>query len=113
MSIERHDPGEFFSQAVVHGDTVYLAGHTAPGATVTEQMTNILEQIDQRLAAVGSDRSKLLSASVWLTDIATFDEMNAVWVGWIDPDNKPVRATVEAKLAAPAFLVEVMVVAAR
>lgn len=113
MNIERHDPGEFFSQMVVHGDTVYLAGHTAPGASVTEQMTKILAQIDQRLAAVGSDRSKLLSASIWLVDIATFAEMNAVWLGWIDSDNKPVRATVEARLADPAYLVEVMAVAAR
>ena len=113
MTIERHDPGEFFSQAVVHGDTVYLAGHVAPGASVTEQMTKILAQIDQRLAAVDSDRSKLLSATIWLADIATFAEMNAVWLGWIDPENKPVRATVEARLADPAFVVEVMITAAR
>ena len=113
MSIERHEPGEFFSQIVVHNDTVYLAGHVAHGDSVKEQMAKVLSQIDERLGRVGSDRSRLLSATIWLTDIATFAEMNEVWLGWIDPDNKPVRATVEARLADPAFRVEVMVVAAR
>ena len=113
MNIERHDAAELFSQVVVHGETVYLAGQVATGASVSEQMTGVLTQIDQRLASVGSDRSKLLSATIWLTDIATFGEMNEVWLSWVDPENKPVRATVEARLADPAFLVEVMAVAAR
>ena len=113
MTIERHEPGEFFSQIVVHNDTVYLAGHVARGDSVKEQMTKVLSQIDERLGSVRSDRSKLLSATIWLADIATFAEMNEVWLGWIDPENKPVRATVEARLADPGYRVEVMVVAAR
>jgi enamine deaminase RidA (YjgF/YER057c/UK114 family) len=112
VSIERHDPGEFFSQVVVHNDTVYLAGHVARGDSVEEQTSKVLSQIDERLARVGSDRSKLLTATIWLADIGTFAEMNRVWLGWIDRENKPVRATVEARLADPAYLVEVMVVAA-
>lgn len=111
--IERHQSGGLFSQMVIHGDTVYLAGQVGEGETVTEQMTGVLQKIDQLLSSVGSDRSKLLSATVWLANIETFAEMNDVWLSWVDPDNKPVRATVEAKLAAPAYLVEVMVVAAR
>ncbi len=113
MQIERHQPAELFSQMVIHGDTVYLAGQVGAGETVTEQMTAVLQQIDQLLSSVGSDRSKLLSATIWLANIETFAEMNDVWLSWVDPNNKPVRATVEARLAAPAFLVEVMVVAAR
>ena len=99
MSIERIDPGRRFAQAVVYGDTVYLAGHTSTNADagVYEQTREILAAIDAHLAAAGSDRSKLLSASIWLTDIATFDEMNRAWDAWVDPANLPARATVEAK----------------
>jgi enamine deaminase RidA (YjgF/YER057c/UK114 family) len=113
VNIERHEPGEFFSQIVVHNDVVYLSGHVASGDSVEEQMTKVLSQIDERLDRVGSDRSKLLSATIWLADIGTFAEMNRVWLGWIDPENKPVRATVEANLADPVYQVEVMVIAAR
>lgn len=113
MEIERHQSDGLFSQMVVYGDTVYLAGQVGEGETVTEQMTSVVQKIDQLLSSVGSDRSKLLSATVWLANIETFAEMNDVWLSWVHPDNKPVRATVEAKLAAPVYLVEVMVVAAR
>jgi enamine deaminase RidA (YjgF/YER057c/UK114 family) len=113
MQIERREVAELFSQIVIHGDTIYLAGQVAEGKTVREQMTAVLHQIDLRLRSVGSDRSKLLSATIWLADIETWAEMNEAWLSWIDPANKPARATVEAKLADPAFLVEVMVVAAR
>ena len=115
MSIERIDPGRRFSQAVAYGDTVYLAGHTSSNraAGVYEQTREILAAIDGHLAAVGSDRSKLLSASIWLQDIATFDEMNRAWDEWVDPSNLPARATVEARLASPDFKVEIAVIAAR
>lgn len=113
MQIERHDSTELFSQIVIHDSTIYMAGQVAKGKTVKEQMTTVLHQIESRLLSVGSDRSKLLSAMIWLADIDTFDEMNEVWLDWIDPVNKPVRATVEARLAEPSFLVEVMVLAAR
>jgi enamine deaminase RidA (YjgF/YER057c/UK114 family) len=115
MTIVRIDPGPRMSAAVVHGDTVYLAGHVSkePAGSVRGQTEAILRRIDERLAAAGSDRSKLLSASVWLADIAGFDEMNAAWEAWVDRANPPARATVEARLAAPEYLVEIAVIAAR
>jgi len=115
MSIERHEVGPLMSKAVVHGDTVYLAGQVAddPAADVLGQTQQILNKIDSYLASVGSDKSKLLSATIWLTDISTWSAMNEVWKAWVDRENPPVRATVEAKLAAPEYKVEIMVIAAR
>ena len=116
MSIERLHKGPRMSQVVIHGDTVYTAGQVAqraPGAPVAEQTRDILARIDELLAEAGSDKSKLLSATIWLSDIATFDEMNGVWDAWVDPDNAPCRACVESKLAAPKFTVEIGVIAAR
>jgi enamine deaminase RidA (YjgF/YER057c/UK114 family) len=116
MSIERHETGPRMSQVVIHGNTVYLAGVVArqnQGKSVTEQTKEILSTIDGHLAKAGTDKSKLLSANIWITDMATFNEMNAVWDGWVSPGNTPARATVEAKLAAPGYKVEIMVVAAR
>jgi enamine deaminase RidA (YjgF/YER057c/UK114 family) len=114
MSIERFEVGPRMSQAVVHGDTVYLAGQVAnnPGPTVAKQTKQILSQIDKLLKQAGSHKSKLLSANIWLTDMRTFAEMNEVWEAWVDKGNTPARATVEAKLAAPQYLVEIMVTAA-
>jgi len=116
MSIERKEVGPRMSQIVVHGDTVYLAGVVAQankGKSVTEQTKEVLSTIDKYLAAAGSDKSKLLSATIYITDMANFAEMNAVWDGWVSPGNTPARATVEAKLAAPDYKVEIMVVAAK
>ena len=116
MSIKRIDVGSRMSQAVVHGNTVYLAGQVArnaPGGSVTEQTKDILAIIDRLLAEAGSDKSKLLSANIWLADIATFNEMNAVWDAWVDPENPPVRACVRADLARPEILVEIMVTATK
>jgi len=116
VTIQRFETGPRMSQAVVHGDTVYLAGQVAQkaaGKSVTDQTRDILETIDKLLAGAGSDKSKLLSAQIFLTDIATFNEMNKVWEAWVSPGNTPARATVEAKLAAPQYTVEIMVVAAR
>jgi enamine deaminase RidA (YjgF/YER057c/UK114 family) len=115
MTIQRIKPGPRMSGAVVHGDTVYLAGQVAnasAGKSVTEQTREILATIDRYLAQAGTDKSKLLSANIWLTDMATFGEMNAVWDAWVAPGHTPARATVEAKLAAPQYKVEIMVVAA-
>lgn len=112
MTIQRIQPGPRMSQAVVHGDTVYLAGQVAEGATVAEQSRAALERVDELLAGVGSDRSKLLSATIYLADIAAFAEMNSVWDAWVDAANPPARATVEAKLATPDHLVEFSVTAA-
>ena len=115
MSIERIEPGARFSQAVAHGDLVFLAGHTASmeDASVYDQTVDILVQIDAHLAAAGTDKSKLLSVSIWLSDIGHFAEMNRAWDEWLDQDNKPVRATVEAKLARPVWDVEIAGIAAR
>lgn len=116
MSIERLHTGERMSQAVVHGDTVYLAGQVAQnaaGQSVSAQTRDILETIDRLLGEAGTDKSKLLSANIWLTDISTFNEMNQVWDAWVARGNTPARACVESKLAAPQFTVEIMVVAAR
>ena len=116
MKIERHDVAARMSKVVVHGDTVYLAGIVADapkGKSVTEQAKDILRQIDALLAAAGTDKSKLLTANIWITDMANFAEMNAVWDAWVSPGTTPARATVEAKLAAPDYKLEIMVVAAR
>lgn len=112
MSIKRIETGPRMSQAVVHGSVVYLAGQVALGANVTEQTGAVLAQIDHLLAAAGTDKSKLLSATIYLTDMATFGEMNAVWEAWVSPGNTPARATVEAALATPDYKVEIVVVAA-
>ena len=104
------------SKAVVHGNTVYLAGIVADspkGKGVGDQTRDILRQIDGFLAKAGTDKSKLLSANIWITDMASFAEMNAAWDAWVSPGNTPARATVEAKLAAPDYKVEIMVVAAK
>jgi enamine deaminase RidA (YjgF/YER057c/UK114 family) len=116
MKIERHETGPRMSKAVVHGDTVYLAGIVADnpkGKSTTEQTKSILSQIDGFLAMAGTNKTKLLSANIWVTDMAHFAEMNSVWDAWVSPGNTPARATVEAKLASPDYKVEIMVVAAR
>ena len=102
------------SRAVVHGDTVYLAGIVAgnPDADVAIQTRQILEAIDGLLATAGTSKAKILTATIWLADMSTFGEMNSVWDAWVDPGNTPARATVEARLAAPAYKVEIMVIAA-
>jgi len=110
--ITRFETGPRMSQAVVHNGVAYLAGQISEGASVTEQTTAILAQIDALLAQVGSDKSRILSATIILSDIATFGEMNAVWEKWVVPGATPARATIEAKLAAPQYLVEIVVVAA-
>ena len=116
MKVERKEAGPRMSQIVIHGDTVYLAGIVArenSGKSVTEQAKEILATIDGYLKQAGTDKSKLLSANIWLTDMATFNEMNAVWDAWVAPGNTPARATVEAKLAAPGYKIEIMVTAAK
>lgn len=113
MSIVRLEVGPRMSQAVTHNGTVYLAGQVGEGATVTEQTKSILAQIDKLLAATNSSKSRILSAQIWLSDIADFAEMNAVWEAWVDPANTPARATGEVKLAAAQYRVEIIVVAAQ
>jgi enamine deaminase RidA (YjgF/YER057c/UK114 family) len=115
MSITRHDPGPILSLAVEHGNTVYLAGIVAKGLDkdVKGQTREILEEIDRLLAKSGSHKSKVLQAQIWVTDIRNRTPMNEVWTAWVDPKNLPARACVEAKLADPRALVEIMVTAAK
>ena len=116
MTIERIEPGKRLSQAVAYGNLVFLAGQVAldkPGASMAEQTKNILDRIDALLAKAGTDKSKILSANIWITDMRQFDEMNEVWDAWVPEGCAPARATVEARLATPDYCVEIMVVAAR
>lgn len=115
MSIERHEVGPRMSQVVIHNDTVYLAGQVdgAKSATAGEQTKNILARIDELLEKAGTDKSKLITATIWLSDMRFFAEMNDVWDAWVVAAHTPARACVEAKLAIPDFLVEIRVTAAR
>jgi len=116
MAIERIDVGPRMSQAVVHGDTVYLAGIVADerkGKSVAEQTAQILARIDDLLARAGSSKQNLIKATIWLRDIASFDEMNSVWDRWVSPGHTPARACIESRMAAPDILVEIQVVAAK
>ena len=113
-NIKRINPGTRMSQAVISNGLVFLAGQVARsgGATVADQTRAITQQIDELLAAAGSDKSQLVSANIWLTDIGTWAEMNSVWDAWLPANCGPARATVEAKLANPMYKVEIAVVAA-
>ncbi|MBV8600577.1 MAG: RidA family protein [Candidatus Eremiobacteraeota bacterium] len=115
MKIKRIGAGPRMSKAVRYGDLVFLAGQVPddPSADVAGQTRQVLEKIEGLLAEAGTDKSQLLSATIWLADIATFEQMNAVWDAWVAPGDPPARATVEAKLARPEYKVEIMVVAAR
>lgn len=113
-AIKRIETGARMSQAVVYNGIVYLAGQVGkPGESVTEQTREVLAQIDRLLAECGSDKTRILSAQVWMADMADFAEMNAVWDGWVPAGNAPARATGEAKLATPDYKVEIIVVAAQ
>src|SRR5258705_68522 len=100
---------------VIHGDIVYLVGTTENDTSqdVKGQTKQVLSTIDELLAKAGTDKSKLLTAQIWLRDISDWSKMNEVWDAWVAPGNAPTRATVEAKLAFPDLLVEIMVQAAR
>ena len=114
MAITRIDPGPRMSDAVIHGNTIYLAGQVGtPDTPVIQQTKEVLAAIDALLARCGSSKSKILSATIWLADIADFAAMNSVWDSWVDRDNPPARATSEGKLAAPGYKVEIIVVAAK
>jgi enamine deaminase RidA (YjgF/YER057c/UK114 family) len=109
--IRRFDGNGFLSRAVVADGHVYVSGLTARDKSggVYGQTKDVLAQIDQQLAAVGTSRARILRANIWLVDIATFPEMNKAWQEWVDPQNLPARATVGAPLAGNGNLVEIMV----
>lgn len=111
--IRRIESGRRMSQAVVANGFVFLSGQVADdtSAGVREQTQQVLASIDRLLRTAGSDRTQIVAATIYLSDVKTFDEMNAAWEAWVAPDAKPARATVEAKLAAPEYLVEIQVTA--
>lgn len=113
--LKRFKTNKRMSQAVVHGNTVYTAGQVAinaAGESVTKQTEAILAEIDALLADAGSDKSRLISATIWLASMDDFSEMNEVWDAWVVPGETPARACVESRLAAPQFTVEIAVIAA-
>ena len=114
MQIERINPGARLSQAVVAGGLVYLAGQVADDTSkdVTSQTEQVLEKIDHLLGTAGTDKTRLLTVTIYLADIADFARMNAVWDHWVPADARPARATVESKLATPAYRVEMQAIAA-
>ena len=113
--IKRLQTGPRMSQAVIHDRTVYLAGQVAddPSQDVPGQTRQVLASIDRLLEEAGADKTRILSATIYLADIGTFAQMNSVWDTWVPQGHTPARATVEAKLAAPAYKVEIQVIAAQ
>jgi enamine deaminase RidA (YjgF/YER057c/UK114 family) len=114
MEIRRLQPGKRMSQAVVHNGIVYLAGQVAEDTSqnVAGQTRQVLSSIDKLLNEAGTDKTKILTATIVLADMTTFGDMNSVWDSWVAPGNTPARATIEAKLAAPQYRVEIIVTAA-
>jgi enamine deaminase RidA (YjgF/YER057c/UK114 family) len=113
MTIQRLHSGPRMSQAVIHGGIVHLAGQIgAPGEDATAQTRAVLASIDKLLAEAGTDKSRLLTATIWLADMSDFGAMNAVWDEWIGGADAPTRATGEVRLATPDYKVEVIVTAA-
>lgn len=107
------DTGPRMSQAAIYNNTIYLAGQVGtPGDSVADQTKSCLEKVDALLARAGSDKTRIVQTTIWMADMAQFNEMNAVWDAWVPEGRAPARATGEAKLATPQHLVEVIVVAA-
>jgi enamine deaminase RidA (YjgF/YER057c/UK114 family) len=114
MTITRIETETRMSQAVIHGDTIYLAGQVGePGESVTEQTKTVLAEIERLLALAGSSKQHLLMVTIWLADMADFGAMNEVWDAWIADAPAPARATGEAKLATPDYKVEIIIIAAK
>ena len=114
MSIKRIDPGPRMSSVVVHNGVAYLAGEVAsdPKGDITQQTEEVLRSIDESLAWAGTSKSNLLRAEIFLAHTGDVAAMNKVWDAWVDPNATPARATIEARLANPAYKVEIMVIAA-
>src|SRR5262245_58692408 len=115
MTIKRFGDATLLADMVVYNGIAYLSGQAAedPGPpSVNEQTKNILKQVDELLAQANSDKTRILTTNIWLTDMSTFAEMNRAWGEWIPKGQAPARATVEAKLARPQWKVEIMMTAA-
>ena len=114
-SIERHESNSRLSRAVVHNGVAYLAGTTADnrGASMKGQTEEVLKKIDGILKQAGTDKSRLLSAVVYVSDMRLKSQMDEAWLAWVDPKNPPARATVETRLGTADTLVEIMCIAAQ
>ena len=112
MTVRRIEVGPRMSQIVIHGNTVYLAGQVGSGDGVGAQTRDALKTIDGLLAEAGTDKTKILQTIIWLSDMANFAAMNKEWDAWVAQGHTPARATGEAKLAGPEYLVEIIVTAA-
>ena len=112
MEINRFETSSRMSKAVIHGNTAYLCGQTAAGIDITEQTEVMLGKVDEILASIGSDKTKVLSATIYVKDMVDFAGMNAVWDKWVVEGFQPSRACVEAKMCRDEILVEISVVAA-
>ncbi|MBN7785948.1 RidA family protein [Ponticoccus gilvus] len=110
--IERIETGQRMSKIVKHNGVAYLCGQVGAGDTVAEQTRDCLSRVDALLEKAGSSREHILQAIVWLSDMADFDEMNAVWDAWVPEGHAPARACGEAKLARDVLKVEIIVTAA-
>lgn len=111
--ITRIGSGPRMSEAVCYNGIVWVAGQVGnPGDSVADQTRTCLAEVDRILAAAGTDKTRILSAQIWLADIGTFADMNSVWDAWVPQGHTPARATGEAKLATPDYKVEVIVTAA-
>jgi enamine deaminase RidA (YjgF/YER057c/UK114 family) len=113
MNIQRYESSKRMSQAVVHGNTVYLSGQVGHGEGVAQQTRDALSKVERLLQISGGSKSRILSVTIWLADMDDFDAMNEVYDAWVDPENLPTRACGESWLAAPEYLVEIIVVAAK
>ncbi|MBP6344479.1 RidA family protein [Neisseriaceae bacterium CLB008] len=115
MSIQRHITDQRLSEAVVVNGLIFLAGQvpTNEDADAQAQTENILAQVDALLASLGSDKSKIVDATIYITDLADYAAMNLAWDAWVPTGHAPARACVEARLANPNWKVEIKLVAAQ
>lgn len=113
--IERHDPSTYLSSLVVHGDTLYLAGLVAEDLDqdMKGQTEDVLRQLDEVLGWAGSDKSKILSVTIYITDMALKPQMNEVWKAYFSPEHLPARATIGINDLGPKVLIEVVTIASR
>jgi enamine deaminase RidA (YjgF/YER057c/UK114 family) len=115
MTIIRHHTNSRMSKIVIHNETIYLSGQVAQDrdSDIATQTQQVLDKIEALLKEAGSNKNNILSAQIWLSNIANFSAMNQVWDKWIDEGNQPARATIEARLASPELLVEIGIIAAQ
>jgi enamine deaminase RidA (YjgF/YER057c/UK114 family) len=114
MQITRYESGTRMSQAVVHGGFVFLAGQVADDTSqdVKGQTAQILAKIERLLDKVGSEKTRILSASIWLASYTSYNDVNEIWDAWVPEGQAPARACVESKLAFPQYMIEIGVIAA-